>query len=140
MSSVAQLQEYRQARRRLDGQLAALGIDPDEERAYLLLLECPGPTVAEMACELDLEFEEARKLVGEMAEDGLITITFGPRTTFDPVPPAVAFDALVARQHEKLRQTWLAVTELTDRARRAAARRGVTEQLERSWSRARESC
>lgn len=141
MSSVTQLREYREhARCGLDGELSALGIDPDEERAYLLLLECPGPTVAEMAHKLNLELAEVRKLVGAMAEDGLITIAFGPRTTFDPVPPGVAFDALVARQHEKLQQAWLAVAELTDRARRAAVRRGVAEQLEQSWALARASC
>lgn len=46
-------------------------------------------------------------------------------------------EALVARRQNELNKAWLAISQLTDRARRGAARRGITEELERSWSTAR---
>lgn len=98
MNSVTRLPIDRESRCGHRTDLAALGVDRDEARTYLLLLARPSMTVAELARELE---------------------------------------ALVARRQTELNKARLAISQLNGRARRGAARRGVAEELERSWSTAR---
>lgn len=112
----------------IDRALEAVGLSTQEERTYLLLLDQPGLTPAELARLL----EESDRLTGSslslLEAKGLVSRSSGG-AGYLPAPPDVVIKALVERKYEELQRTEHSITWLLKRVREAAARRRPREEI-----------
>ncbi|MFG1807096.1 LuxR C-terminal-related transcriptional regulator [Streptomyces sp. NPDC049040] len=87
----------------------ALGLSPDADRAYSLLVSTRGVAPAELAGQMGVSAERAQAACGELAARGLARR--GRDGRWYPVPPHAGFRPLLSRAQEQLR----AGRELLDR-------------------------
>lgn len=115
-----------------DPSLGPLGIDPDAERLYRLLLRAGPASVGELAAELGEDAARVSELAGRLRGAGLVAARAGEEGTYAPADPRVALRALTDRHDElldRIRAQVPVLAELFDHARDRGARDGATDVL-----------
>jgi hypothetical protein len=120
--------------------LAPLGIPPEHERLYVLLVGRPGSSAAEVAERAGIGVGQAVARLEDMAAGGLVVREepqpFGAAGAQDPADrtyrassPSVALAPLLVRRRTSLDEAGAAVTALTEQFRSASSRAagGVVE-------------
>ncbi|MET8095626.1 hypothetical protein ABZV29_04020 [Streptomyces sp. NPDC005236] len=120
--------------------LGTLGIPPEHERLYVLLVAHPGSTLAELADSLNTAPADAAAQLGELAARGLVVAeeecrpaagrgSTEPAATFRAASPSVALTPMLVRQRAVLDQAEAAVAALADQYRTvsSSAAGGVVE-------------
>jgi sugar-specific transcriptional regulator TrmB len=102
-----------------DQVLRHVGVSALEERVYVVLLDHPGATLAQLAALADLPKRRLRPVLGSLEDHGLISRSPERVHRYLPSPPTVAVDALIAQQEEAMQHTRLAALRLEDRLRGA---------------------
>lgn len=110
--------------------LSAVGVSEAEEGTYLLLLERPGATLAEIADHLGLSKRRSRRLLASLEAKGMVTRSLGGDTRFQPIPPETAVEALITQQQRQLNAVRWHAERLAEQARSAVAQGGGQEVVE----------
>lgn len=97
--------------------LAAVGLSEAEERAYLVLLEHPMATVAEVADLLGKTPRWTSTLLAALEAKGMVTRSLDDEVRFEPAPPEAAVEALIARRQRELSQALRHAKSLAARKR-----------------------
>jgi sugar-specific transcriptional regulator TrmB len=92
----------------------ALGLAPDEERLYRLLLPRGSTTVAEISKRLSVTPRIGRRLLGALESKGLVTRSPEEIERYSAIPPDIAADVLIAQRQSELHQARLAMVKLRD--------------------------
>ncbi|MEV0722457.1 transcriptional regulator TrmB [Micromonospora purpureochromogenes] len=108
--------------------LGALGLSPDDEAVYGLLVRRGQGGTAELADALRLPVEAVEAALSHLAASGLVKC--GPDDAFSVAPPAVALGALISEQRGALRSAELALVTLAEEYRGAIAGRTIDELIE----------
>lgn len=94
--------------------LAAVGVAPEEERAYRRLLATPSCTLGELAEHLGDEVDTVRSWVARLEELGLVSRSAEIPSTLRPVRPDIAVDVLAARRRAELDRAQVAARDLLE--------------------------
>ncbi|MHA3704617.1 TrmB family transcriptional regulator, partial [Jatrophihabitans sp. YIM 134969] len=112
--------------------LGLLGIDPDAERLYRLLVRSGVATVAQLAEELGEDPNPVAASAAQLRAAGLVAALAGGDSTFAPVDPRVALRSLADRHSEQLDRVRAQVpvlAELFESARHRGTGNGATVVL-----------
>ena len=100
----------------------ALGLTAAEEAVYLLLLEAPSLTQAELATLHDTTEDGIAVVLVRLQNQGLVTPLAGSPVRYTALDPRVGLKSLIATREQQLEQAHAAAQQLT--ARFDGARRG----------------
>lgn len=89
--------------------LAALGLSPDEERAYRFLVTHGRSHCAEVAADIGLDPREATTVLVSLHEAGLVSAEDG---AYRAAPPELALRGLLVRRRDELGRAEAVLTEL----------------------------
>lgn len=109
-----------------------LGVDPDAERLYRLLVRSGPATTAQLASELGDDVALVAARAAELRAAGLVAALAGGDSTFAPVDPRVALRSLTDRRSEQLDRIRAQVpllAELFENARHRGTGNGATVVL-----------
>lgn len=108
--------------------LGALGVQPQDEVLYRLLLGLPSASCRQLADAAGLTVTQTSEILTRLAEFGLVT----PLSTgdFTAAPPAMALGSLISEQRAALRTAELALATFAEAHRAAAAGRSIAEVIE----------
>jgi sugar-specific transcriptional regulator TrmB len=93
--------------------LAPLGVTPDEEQIYRLLLTSPGSSTAELTARSTLGRHRLRRTVEQLEHKAMITRSAGVPARFHPAPPDIVVEALIGAREDELNRTRLDARQLT---------------------------
>lgn len=110
--------------------LAAVGHSEAEEGTYLVLLEHPGATSAEIADLAGLPQQRAGRVLSALESKGMVTRSLDRDARFRPTPPDAAVEALIAVRQQQLSAVRCHAQRLAEQVRSAARRRGGHEIVE----------
>ncbi|GAA3079572.1 helix-turn-helix domain-containing protein [Streptosporangium carneum] len=110
--------------------LSAAGLSAEEEAAYRLLVRTAGVEPAELAEELGVESEAARRTLGSLLAKGLARAVPGESDRFTAVAPDVALAARLHRRQEEVDRARQAVEQLTGEYLVHARRREAAQLIE----------
>ncbi|MEV8634802.1 helix-turn-helix domain-containing protein [Streptosporangium sp. NPDC051023] len=110
--------------------LSAAGLSAEEEAAYRLLVRAVGVEPAELAAELGVESEAARRTLGFLLAKGLARAVPGESDRFTAVAPDVALVARLHRRQEEVDRARQAVEQLTGEYLAHARRREAAQLIE----------
>lgn len=110
--------------------LSAAGLSAKEEAAYRLLVRTAGVEPAELAEELGVESEAARRALGSLLAKGLARAVPGEPDRFTAVAPDVALAALLHRRQEEVDRARQAVEQLTGEYLAHSRRREAAQLIE----------
>ncbi|GAA3732268.1 LuxR family transcriptional regulator [Plantactinospora mayteni] len=88
--------------------LLALGVAPEDERLYRILLHRPRATLPELAAQTGRTPIAVRRAISRLEELGLVSRLAGRPVRFLPTRPDVAVAALIARRSEEMESARLA--------------------------------
>ncbi|MER7456911.1 helix-turn-helix domain-containing protein [Micromonospora sp. NPDC126480] len=108
--------------------LGVLGLSPEDEAVYGLLVRRARTDVAGLADALRLPATAVASALERLVDCGLVAS--GPDTEFSVAPPAVALGALISEQRSALRSAELALVTLAEEYRGAVAGRTIDELIE----------
>ena len=108
--------------------LTGLGIDPDHESIYRLLIGRAATSVSALAAAARLSEPAVEAALAHLTSYGLVNRT--PSDEFVAAPPAVALGALISEQRDALRSAELALVTLAEEHRVATAGRSINELIE----------
>jgi sugar-specific transcriptional regulator TrmB len=108
--------------------LGALGLSPDEESVYRLLLSRPSAVVADLAGLAGRPPAQVSAALSVLAERGLI-VTSGAGD-HAAAPPAMALGALISERRDELRLAEQALVTFAEEHRAAIAGRSISELIE----------
>lgn len=111
--------------------LESIGLTDDEERAYLVLIERPGQTRAELA-SLIPGWSDARvtRTIRSLVSQGFATPLAGRPQKYAPIPPDVAVHSRSLQQIERVRKIQKLIPDLMDQYWRAHQRPAAAEFVE----------
>lgn len=92
--------------------LYGIGIEADEERAYLALLRSPAPDARELADRLGIEQSLMIAVLTGLAAKGLLQTSSGP---IQAAPPGEALGLLALQRLQEIREAQQHITALADR-------------------------
>lgn len=101
--------------------LEPVGVGPDEERVYSLLVTRTRMRIDELAAATELDPARAAALADSLVERGLVRRAAGPEHEYLLAPPEPAIEALVAHRMEQLQRVRTLAIELADKARRSTS-------------------
>ncbi|MHB8718350.1 MAG: helix-turn-helix transcriptional regulator [Candidatus Dormibacteria bacterium] len=104
----------------MNSPLRDLGVEGSAETVYLLLLDRPGLTVAEVASLARRTRRSVAAACASLEASGLVSRSLDRPARLTAVRPDVAVEALVLRQTERLQRARLAAADLLERYRRHA--------------------
>jgi sugar-specific transcriptional regulator TrmB/DNA-binding CsgD family transcriptional regulator len=107
--------------------LGVLGLSPDEETVYRLMLGRPAAAAADLTGRIGLSEEAVGQALETLARRGLIT---GTARGFAAAPPAVALGSLISERREELRAAELALAAFAEEHRMASAGRTIGDLIE----------
>jgi sugar-specific transcriptional regulator TrmB/DNA-binding CsgD family transcriptional regulator len=107
--------------------LGVLGLSPDEEAVYRLLVGRATATASELATASGLPESAVDRALGRLVERGLATRL---DERFAAAPPAVALGSLISERRAGLQAAELALVALAEEHRAAAAGRTIDEVIE----------
>jgi DNA-binding CsgD family transcriptional regulator/sugar-specific transcriptional regulator TrmB len=111
--------------------LAALGVDPAAERAYLQLVDSAAPIDAvALAARLEVPHEELARALDQLEHHLLVARSADDPPRYSARPPEPALESLVSRVGEELAQIRLYSRELQSRFREADGQSSPNELLE----------
>src|SRR5688572_18267388 len=84
--------------------LAEVGIHPDEEQAYRIMLARDSVTALELSVALAIPREQAQRLLESLQAKGLATRITGELPRYASTPPEVAIETLILRQQAGLQR------------------------------------
>src|SRR5918997_602601 len=96
--------------------LGVLGLSPDEEAVYRLVIGRPAVAAADLAVRAALSEEAVGRALERLAHRGLLTSGSG---VFCASPPAVALGSLISERREELRAAELALAAFAEEHRMA---------------------
>lgn len=107
--------------------LAELGLSPEHERAYRLLVQLAQARAADLAVRLDVPEKHARQILETLIQVGLAAAgrngaSEGDQPVFRALPPDVALGTALLRQQESLEAARRVVTQLTEEYRASLRR------------------
>ncbi|MER5336851.1 helix-turn-helix domain-containing protein [Micromonospora sp. NPDC002717] len=108
--------------------LAALGLSPEDEAVYGLLVRRAQAGPDELAAALRMPTAAVEAALSHLLACGLVKS--GSDGAFSVAPPAVALGALVSEQRNALRSAELALVMLAEEYRGAVAGRTIDELIE----------
>ncbi|MFI5485154.1 transcriptional regulator TrmB [Micromonospora echinaurantiaca] len=108
--------------------LGALGLNPDDEAVYGLLVRRGSAGPAELADALRMPVAAVGAALSHLIGSGLVKC--GPDEAYSVAPPAVALGALISEQRSALRSAELALVTLAEEYRGAVAGRAIDELIE----------
>ncbi|MFI7429435.1 transcriptional regulator TrmB [Micromonospora sp. NPDC049836] len=108
--------------------LGVLGLGPDDEAVYGLLVRRAQADPAALAAALRMPVATVRAALAHLIAGGLVK--HGPNDEFSVAPPAVALGALISEQRSALRSAELALVTLAEEYRAATAGRAIDELIE----------
>lgn len=107
---------------------AGLLLEPDEERAYRMLIRLAAARAEDLAEQAGLPVEEAHRLLKALSDKGLAVAGTGRNSSFRPVPPEPVLGAVLLRRQEALEAARRALAALGEEFR-ASRRRRQADQL-----------
>jgi predicted transcriptional regulator len=107
--------------------LGVLGLSPDEEAVYRLVIGRPAVAAADLAVRAALSEEAVGRALERLAHRGLLTSGSG---VFCASPPAVALGSLISERREELRAAELALAAFAEEHRMAMAGRSIGDLIE----------
>jgi sugar-specific transcriptional regulator TrmB/DNA-binding CsgD family transcriptional regulator len=110
--------------------LEAVGVSPEEESLYDLLLDQPSASLSEIAAAAGFVKAQARRVLAGLEEKGLVSRSPSSPERFVPAPPDVAVEVLILRRQEELERARLAAGRLLERFRVTAERGGSAQLVE----------
>ncbi|MER6951559.1 helix-turn-helix domain-containing protein [Nonomuraea sp. NPDC000554] len=110
--------------------LSAAGLSAEEEAAYRILVRTAGVEPAELAQELGIESEAARRALGSLLATGLARAVPGEPDRFIAVAPDVALAARLHRRQEELDRARQAVEQLREEYLAHSRRREAAELID----------
>jgi sugar-specific transcriptional regulator TrmB/DNA-binding CsgD family transcriptional regulator len=114
----------------VEGVLRALGLTKLDERVYLMLLDRPRATMAELGRAAGLSTRQVITSCRALEERRLVSRDTGRVPHFLPAPPDTAITALVLRQQAELERTRVAASQLLERYRAGSAHDAPVELVE----------
>ncbi|MFG1778286.1 helix-turn-helix domain-containing protein [Micromonospora sp. NPDC049048] len=108
--------------------LGALGLSPEDEAVYGLLVRRDQAGVAELGDALRMPAATVEEALTHLAACGLVKC--GPDGQFSVAPPAVALGALISEQRGALHSAELALVRLAEEYRSSIAGRSIDELIE----------
>ena len=93
--------------------LAPLGVTPDEEETYRLLLTNPGSTTAELTVRSTLGRHRLRRALERLEQKAMITRSAGMPARYHPAPPDIVVEALIGAREEELNRARLDARQLS---------------------------
>ncbi|MFB7275527.1 helix-turn-helix domain-containing protein [Streptomyces hydrogenans] len=112
--------------------LGSIGLAPDEERVYRVLVRLGSATGPEVARHLGVDAREAGRLLAGLENGGMVSRDAGQVGAYVVAPPRLAFGPALAAGRHALEQVEFAVAELAEEYRRGVAgqdRAGLLEVL-----------
>lgn len=100
--------------------LDAVGIGEAEETVYRAIIERPGRNVRQVADATALTQRDARRILRNLEERGLITLAPDTPQRFMPAPPDVALEALVIQRQAELEQVRSVAARFAEQIRNRA--------------------
>lgn len=97
--------------------LGQIGVTEDEERVYRLLLTARGHTASSLKTHADMGTTRLRRALDGLERKAMVSRRGGSPTTYQPAPPAIVIDTLIAQREEELRRArvqGLALIELAE--------------------------
>lgn len=110
--------------------LKAVGIEPDEERVYRLLIETFDGSPGRLAGRLGLSADTAVDILEALRTKGLVSRRSASPPRYVPTPPDVAFGPILLRSQEELERARREVARLTEDYRTGVCRRDVAHLVE----------
>ncbi|MGW3737191.1 helix-turn-helix domain-containing protein [Streptomyces sp. NPDC005148] len=110
--------------------LEVLGVDPESETVYAVLLDGQAVAADELARAVGFPPTRVRAALRRLQSCGLVGRHHGPPATYVAIDPEVALDALLLGRQEQLHKARVRAGEFTERFRRAAADRDPAEVIE----------
>ncbi|MFD1933250.1 MULTISPECIES: helix-turn-helix domain-containing protein [Nonomuraea] len=110
--------------------LSAAGLSAEEEAAYRLLVRTAGVEPTQLAEELGVENEVARRALGSLLAKGLARAVPGESDRFTAVAPDVALAARLHRRQEEVDRARQAVEQLTEEYLAHSRRREAAQLIE----------
>ncbi|MFG3039464.1 TrmB family transcriptional regulator [Streptomyces sp. NPDC048330] len=101
--------------------LRSIGLPPDEERVYRVLVRLGSATVPEVARHLNLDAREAGGLLDSLESGGMVSRHVGRDGVYVVAPPRLAFGPALAAGRHALEQAESTVAALAEEYRRGAA-------------------
>jgi DNA-binding MarR family transcriptional regulator/DNA-binding CsgD family transcriptional regulator len=90
--------------RRTDWVLEAIGLAPEEERAYEFILTQGAASLDEIEGAHGIGRGNAKRLLSQLEAKGLVSRTVGPDANFIPARPDLAIEVLLANRQEQLQR------------------------------------
>nr|WP_264085103.1 LuxR family transcriptional regulator [Kibdelosporangium phytohabitans] len=110
--------------------MEAIGMTPDEERVYRLVVGAFRAEPADIAERLGFGVDDVLEILQSLHTKGLITRVAPHEQRYVPTPPDVAFGPLLLRGQESLEWARNAVAELVEEYRGGARRRDPSQLVE----------
>ncbi|MHB8718847.1 MAG: helix-turn-helix transcriptional regulator [Candidatus Dormibacteria bacterium] len=101
--------------------LEALGISPDQERLYQVLLNQPGLTAAALARHAGLSIKAGSRSLAFLEGVGLVTRSSTSPVLFSVAPPDLGVGALIMAREQELKRVRMSVPGLVERFRSTVA-------------------
>lgn len=108
----------------------ALGLQEEEERLYVAMLERSDAPVKELGEAVGANRAALRRSLGTLEREGFITRASGKSQRWIPVPPDVAVDALAVRRQQEIEVARQAALSLSERLRTSFLRTRPSEVVE----------
>ena len=103
--------------------LEAIGLDAEEEKVYLAVVDHPGAPESDLARRLGVDVERVSSLCAALEARGLITRSATRPQTLVPASPTSAIEVLVLEQQKALERTRQAAADIERRLHRARPRK-----------------
>lgn len=107
--------------------LGVLGLSPDEEAVYRLVIGRPAVAAADLVTRAALSEEAVGQALSSLARRGLVT---GAAGMFSASPPAIGLGSLISERREELRAAELALASFAEEHRMAMAGRAISDLIE----------
>lgn len=92
--------------------LGVVGVSGDEERVYRALLESPGLTATGLETQTWMSSLRTRRALDGLERKAMVARRGGSPVTFQPAPPDIVVDALIAQRQQEMRQARIDAAEL----------------------------
>ena len=110
--------------------LEGVGVTPEQERTYRVLVDHPGAEAAELVTRTGLDEHRLADVLAGLESLGLVSATASNPRTYIPAPPQLAIEALIAMRQDGLERARLEGAQLMKRYRDTPTRLSSAAMVE----------
>ena len=110
--------------------LGPIGVHTDEELVYRALLQNPRLNVAALQQRVSMSASRVRRTLDGLERKAMVTRRSGAPVTYQPTPPDIVIDTLVAQREDELRQVRLDSSALVDLHRQPSEQAQAADLVE----------